>query len=263
MDLQLAGLSAVVTGAAGGIGRAVVELLSAEGVRVLAVNRNEIEPSDSVVPLVVDLAERGCGNLIAEAAQNHFGGLDLLVNNVGAAPVRESALSVSDDEWLGTWELNVLSVVRVCRATAPLLLRADRGRAAIVNVASTSGRYPAPILADYAASKAAVLPLTGSLKTELGRRGVRVNAVAPGPTRTPLWDTPGGFADAMAERYSLPKEEAVAHHISEMRRIALDKAGTAAEVADAVAFLLSARATHVARTVLAAHGAMATHLIDA
>lgn len=265
MDLELAGLSAIVTGGGKGIGGAIVSSLASEGVRVLAVDRDadalqHQARHELVEALALDLAAPGCGERIVEHAAEHFGGVDLLVNNVGAAPVRSGFADVSDDDWSANVNLNLMSVVRVTRAAIPYLVRSP-GHASVVNVASTSGRYPEPMLVDYAASKAAVLSVTGALATELGPHGVRVNAVSPGPTRTPLWDKPGGFADQMAARYGLPRDEAVAHHISNVRLMPLGKAGTADEVADAVTFLLSQRASHISGTVLAVHGGMATHLL--
>jgi NAD(P)-dependent dehydrogenase (short-subunit alcohol dehydrogenase family) len=197
--------------------------------------------------------------VLAAEARRVLGGLDILVNNVGVAPARGGFLEVDDAAWHRTLEVNLMSVVRTVRATIPLLRESPAP--AIVNVASTSGRYPEPMLVDYAASKAAVLSLTGALATEFGPDGIRVNAVAPGPTRTPLWDEPGGFADALAARYGLPREDAVRHHVREVRRVALGRPGTPEEVADAVVYLASDRASHVTGTVLAVHGGMATHLM--
>jgi NAD(P)-dependent dehydrogenase (short-subunit alcohol dehydrogenase family) len=265
MDLGLEGCRAVVTGAGAGIGRAVVESLTREGVSVLGVDRDEavireLGERPAVTPLVQDLTEPDCGDRVVAAAIEALGGIDLLVNNAGAAPMRDRFTDVSDDDWFATWNLNLMAAVRLCRAAVPVLLSSP-GRAAIVNVASTSARYPEPMLVDYAASKAALLAMTGALATELGPHGVRVAAVSPGPTRTPLWDVPGGFADQLAARHGLPREEAVEHHLTTVRQLALGKAGTAEDVADAITFLLSPRAGHITGSVLAVHGGMATHLL--
>ncbi|GAA3513046.1 SDR family NAD(P)-dependent oxidoreductase [Georgenia daeguensis] len=264
MDLGLAGRRALVTGAGKGIGRAVVETLVAEGVMVLAAELDpgccaELEAMPNVRAARVDMSTAEAGGRLAVLSQDMLGGLDILVNNVGAAPLRHGFADVDDDAWRRTLDLNLMSVVRTVRATISLLGGSDAG--AIVNVASTSGRYPEPMLVDYAASKAAVLSLTGALATELGPAGIRVNAVSPGPTRTPLWDEPGGFADALAQRHGLPREEAVVHHVRDVRKVALGRPATAQQVADAIVYLVSARASHVTGTVLAVHGGMATHLM--
>lgn len=264
MDLGLTGRRALVTGAAKGMGRAIVETLLAEGVTVLAADIDaegctQLEALTGVTAVHVDLATAEAGELLAQRARSALGGLDVVVNNVGVASTRTGFLDVDDAAWERTLSINLMSVVWVTRAAIPLLR--ESSAASVVNVASTSGRYPEPMLVDYAASKAAVLSLTGALATEFGPAGIRVNAVAPGPTRTPLWDVPGGFADAMATRYGLEREEAVTHHIREVRRIALGKPGTAQEIADAVVFLASPRSSHTTGTVLAVHGGMATHLM--
>ncbi|MCK6212236.1 SDR family oxidoreductase [Georgenia sp. EYE_87] len=264
MDLGLAGRRAIVTGAGKGIGRAVVETLVNEGATVLAADLDpdccaELDAMSNVRAAQVDMSAADAGNRLATLTHEVLGGLDILVNNVGAAPLRPGFLEVDDDAWRRTLDLNLMSVIRTVRAAIPLLSGSDA--AAVVNVASTSGRYPEPMLVDYAASKAAVLSLTGALATEFGPAGIRVNAVSPGPTRTPLWDQPGGFADALAERHGLPREEAVAHHVRDVRKVALGRPATAQQVADAIVYLVSPRASHVTGTVLAVHGGMATHLM--
>lgn len=264
MDLGLAGRRALVTGAGRGIGRAVVETLVTEGATVLATELDpdccaELDAVPGVRAARLDMSAAEAGDRAVALAQEALGGLDVLVNNVGAAPLRQGFAGVDDDAWRRTLDLNLMSVVRTVRAAIPLLSGSDA--AAVVNVASTSGRHPEPMLVDYAASKAAVLSLTGALATELGPAGIRVNAVSPGPTRTPLWDRPGGFVDAIAERYRLPREEAVTHHVRDVRKVALGRPATAQQVADAIVYLVSARASHVTGTVLAVHGGMATHLM--
>jgi NAD(P)-dependent dehydrogenase (short-subunit alcohol dehydrogenase family) len=137
--------------------------------------------------------------VIARAAEA-FGGLDVLVNNAGGAPEgsgpRASFLDVGDADWHAMLELNLLSAVRASRAALPLLL--ERGGGAIVNVSSVNGRRPFPFVVDYSASKAAMTNLTKALSEEFAPRGVRVNAVSPGPVRTPWWTDDGGLADVMA-----------------------------------------------------------------
>lgn len=265
MDLGLAGRRVVVTGAASGIGRAVVEELLGEGALVLGADRDDtgcraLTADTGAVAVVVDVARPDAGDVVVAAAVEHLGGLDVLVNNAGVAPARSSFVEVDDAAWESTLAVNLMGTVRCCRAAVPHL-RASGPGSAIVNVASTAGRAPDPGFVDYGAAKAAVLSLTGALALELGPHGIRVNAVSPGPTRTPLWDRPGGFADALAERHGLPREQAIIHHLREVRRLALGRAGTPEQVADAVLFLVSARAAHVTGTVLAVHGGMADALM--
>ncbi|SDR97843.1 SDR family NAD(P)-dependent oxidoreductase [Agrococcus carbonis] len=265
MNLGLEGRVAIVTGAGGGIGAATVRLLLAEGARVVAVERTPgaasalaDEQGDRIAVLERDLLDDATPDEAVALAESRFGGLDILVNNAAAAPVRDGFAQTTPEDWRATLELNLLTPVRLCRAALPAL--ADRG-GVIVNVASTSGRYPEPMLVDYAASKAALLSLTGALATEYGPAGVRVLAVAPGPTRTPMWDAPGGFIDGIAARYGLEREAAVEHHIREVRGIALGRPGTADDIARTIVFAASDAAAHTSGTTLAVHGAMASHLM--
>jgi NAD(P)-dependent dehydrogenase (short-subunit alcohol dehydrogenase family) len=97
--------------------------------------------------------------------------------------------------------------VRACRAALPALV--DRGSGAIVNVASVNSFLPDPSVVDYCASKAALASLSKALSMEFGPKGIRVNAVAPGPVRTPFWVGPGGVADQMAEAAGTDREGAL------------------------------------------------------
>lgn len=124
-----------------------------------------------------------------------FGGLDS----------RSSFLDVTDDQWSVTFELNFHSAVRMSRAAIPALL--VQGGGSLVHVASEAARFPDTTLVDYAAAKTALLSVSKTLAAEFGLRGIRSNIVSPGPTRTRLWDTPGGFAEQLAAQFDLPIEE--------------------------------------------------------
>lgn len=199
MDMQLAGSVAVVTGASSGIGLAVVRALADEGARVLAGARTtgDVLPGlEGVVTETVDLASAdGPARLVARAV-SEFGGVDLLVNNVGGAEPRLGGfLSITDRQWTETFELNVLTAVRASRAALPGLIERRGG---IVNISSINGRLPQAPVTDYAASKAALTNLGKALAEEFGPQGVRVNTVSPGPVRTPLWEGEGRFGSALA-----------------------------------------------------------------
>lgn len=185
MDLGLAGRQAVVTGASRGIGFAVVERLVAEGVKVVA---GALHSSPELAALAetgpvrfieVDLADpAGPGRLIDAVGEP----IDILVNNVGSAPARTGGfLSVTDDEWLVTINLNLLAAVRATRAALPAMLSAGRG--AIVNTSSVNAVLPDPAVIDYSAAKAALANFSKSLSKEVGGRGIRVNTVSPRPGR--------------------------------------------------------------------------------
>ena len=167
----------------------------------------------------------------------------MLVNNVGIAPWRESFLSTSDEDWNQVLSINFFAMVRCARAAIPHMV--EQGRGAIVSIASDVGRAPDPFFVDYAVSKASILSLSKAISVEFGPKGIRSNAVSPGPTRTPLWDRPGGFAESIAAEYGMEKEDAIVHFAKEVRKLPLGKMGQPTDVANAVFFLASDLASQV------------------
>ncbi|TVT30365.1 SDR family oxidoreductase [Amycolatopsis rhizosphaerae] len=245
MDLQLAGRVFLVTGASAGIGEATVRVLAAEGATVVGVAREAdgVERLGAAVSAVAaDVTDPGAAaRVVAEVLDRH-GRLDGLVNNVGGLTARAGFLDVSDEQWHDTFELNFHSVVRMTRAALPALL--ERG-GSVVHVTSEAARLPDVPLIDYAAAKTALLSLSKTLAGEFGPRGVRSTVVAPGPTRTRLWDAPGGFADQLAARFGLEPEAAIEHFVREVRRLPSARLGTPDDVARVVAYLLSPLARQV------------------
>jgi NAD(P)-dependent dehydrogenase (short-subunit alcohol dehydrogenase family) len=129
-------------------------------------------------------------------AVDEFGRLDILVNNVGVSLPRDGFLSLSDEDWDASWRVNFLSAVRACRAAIPVLL--ESGGGSIINITSLNSRQPHPMVVEYGAAKAALTNLTKALSEEFAGRRVRVNAIAPGFVRTPMWTGPGGFGEHVA-----------------------------------------------------------------
>ena len=197
MDLGLAHLRVLVTGGSAGIGRAVAELLAAEGADVVIASRS---PDDAagrlgVAGVAADLSTaEGCHRAV-DGAVAALGGLDALVNNVGTARVGTFE-DANDAVWQGAWDTNVMSCVRCIRAALPHLRASDR--AAIVNVASTAGKRPSGGMPEYSVTKAAVLSVSRLVADAYAAEGIRCNAVAPGPTLSPAWLAPGGLADQTA-----------------------------------------------------------------
>jgi NAD(P)-dependent dehydrogenase (short-subunit alcohol dehydrogenase family) len=246
MDYGLTDRVVVITGAGSGIGLATCRVVLEEGATVVA---GDLDPSaaaalsGAVTPVTVDLATAtGADDLISAAVTTH-GHVDVLVNNVGIFPFRESFLSVSDTDWDALMDVNFYSMARACRAALPHMVK--QGRGAIVSVASDVGRAPDRFFVDYSVSKAAVLMLSKAISIEFGPAGIRSNCVSPGPTRTPAWDKPGGFADSLAEEYRLPKEQAIEHFAKAVRKLPLGKLGDPDDVAGVIAFLASDLAKHV------------------
>jgi NAD(P)-dependent dehydrogenase (short-subunit alcohol dehydrogenase family) len=183
---DLSGRTALVTGGGSGIGRAIALALASRGMDVLVVGRRPAAISQTAAlcsgirHLVADVAEPKDTPRVVHAAAAELGRLDILVNNAAIlrpAPLEKIEL-VSARE---VWETNVLGPTLLAQAALPHLV-ASRG--AIVNVSSTFGTKPAPQISQYGASKAALEQLTISWALELADRGVRVNAVAPGPTQS-------------------------------------------------------------------------------
>ncbi|WP_407284879.1 oxidoreductase [Streptomyces sp. BP-8] len=249
MDLELREKVAVITGASKGIGLAVAEALCREGARVVVGSRTEspqlaaLRESSGVVFVSVDLAEPQGANRLVQAAADRHGRIDVLVNNLGVAKPRNSFLSIDDTEWQQVFDLTFFSAVRASRAALPHLL-ADGG-GAIVNISSVNARLPFPMVVDYSAAKAALSNLTKALSEEFAPRGVRVNAVAPGPVRTPFWTAPGGFADSVAADAGSTAQEAWDETVPRQMGISTGRISEPQEVADLVVFLASPRAGNI------------------
>ncbi|MEU8324697.1 SDR family oxidoreductase [Nonomuraea sp. NPDC048881] len=245
MDLHLEGKVFLVTGASAGIGAATVRTLADEGAFVVGTARGTegIERLGARVSAVAaDVTDpRAPAQAVAEVLARH-GRLDGLVNNVGGLESRGGFLEVTDEQWRTAFDLNFHSVVRMTRAALPALL--EHG-GSLVHVSSEAARLPDVPLVDYAAAKTALLSLSKTLAGEFGPRGVRSNVVAPGPTRTRLWDAPGGFAEQLGAQFGLAPEAAVDHFVREVRRLPSARLGEPEDVARVIAYLLSPLAGQV------------------
>lgn len=169
--------------------------------------------------------------------------MDVLVNNLGVTRPRSSFLDVDDAEWQRVFDLTFFSAVRTSRAALPHLL-ADNG-GAIVNISSVNARLPFPMVVDYSAAKAALSNLTKALSEEFAPQGVRVNAIAPGPVRTPFWTAPGGFADVAAAGTGKSAKETLDEVVPQQMGISTGRITEPQEVAELSAFLASPRAANI------------------
>jgi NAD(P)-dependent dehydrogenase (short-subunit alcohol dehydrogenase family) len=246
MDLGLTGKVAVVTGASKGIGLATTRALADEGVQVVAGARTTTDElaalaaTGRVRPVRVDLSSpTGAADLVAEALA--LGGLDILVNNVGAVTPRLTGfLDVTDEQWLHSITLNLLAAVRTTRAALPTMLAAGRGT--IVTVSSVNAFLPDPTVIDYSAAKAALTNFAKSLSKEVGPRGIRVNTISPGPVATDLWLGTDGVA-ATIGRASGRAPDAIAEHAA--ADSVTGRFTRPDEIADLVLLLASDRAGNV------------------
>ncbi len=234
--MRLAGRKALVTGGAGGIGRAIVAKLRAEGARVAVADREAVGtgidcPGDLTDP-------QYCDGLPGQAA-DVLGGLDILVNNAGVisrGPITEA----SDEDLRLSLAINVEAPFRLCRAAIPLMINGG----AIVNVASCWGVHPGPNHPIYCMTKAALASLTQCLGRDHAGEGIRVNAVCPNEVDTPMLRS--GFAIR-----GLDPERAVAELDGS---VPLGRIAQPEDIADVVAFLASEEARYVCGALLEVNG---------
>jgi 3-oxoacyl-[acyl-carrier protein] reductase len=250
MDLGLRGRVCVVTGASRGIGRETARQLCAEGADVLLVGRDEERLAAAAeeagagggraATVSLDVTAEEAPDHIVAAADEHFGAVDVLVNNAGSAKWRDLE-QVPDEDWREQYELSVMAPLRAMRLLAPAM--AERGWGRIVNVASTAGKRPSAAMPEYSVAKAAELSLSRLFADRYAKRGVLVNAVCPGPVEAELWMEPGGLLDQSRELAgAASREEALATAGSKRPIGRLAEVG---EIAAAIVFLCSERASYV------------------
>ncbi len=199
MAIELAGRTALVTGASSGIGAATAQALAARQVRLGLLARREdrlAEVADRCIALGApevrilgaDLADLGSLESVVNAAEDHLDGIDVLVNNAGR-PMRRRVAELTPAEVELTMAVNYFAPVRLTLLALPHMLR--RGSGCVVNVSSVGGRIPITGEAAYCGSKAALCGFSETLAVELAGTGVDVRLIIPGPIDTEIWDQPG------------------------------------------------------------------------
>lgn len=241
---DLSGKAALVTGASGGIGGAVVRALHGCGARVaLSGTRRdaldglaaELGGETAVVPC--DLADAGAVEKLPGEAEAALGGLDILVNNAGLT--RDTlVMRMKDEDWQAVLDVNLTAAFRLSRGVLRTMMKRRWGR--IVNISSVVGVTGNPGQANYVSSKAGLIGLTKTLAGEVASRGITVNSVAPGMIETAMTDALG---EQQRERIRA--------------NIPAERLGTPAEVAACVVFLASAEAGYVTGHTLHVNGGMA------
>jgi NAD(P)-dependent dehydrogenase (short-subunit alcohol dehydrogenase family) len=247
MDLNLGGAVAIVTGAGKGIGLAVTRALADEGAQVVAgsLTTGSLDGLKGVTLVAVDLSvPDGPAELVRRAIEEH-GQVDVLVNNVGAVRMRtQGFLGTSDEDFAWAMQMNFFIALRASRAALTAMV--GRGTGAIVNVASVNAFFqPDAATIDYGAAKAALVNLTKTLSQEFGPRGIRVNAVSPGPVSTDLWLGEHGVAETVAKATGVDADTARATIIAGIGGFATGRFTTPEEVAALITFLASDRAANI------------------
>ncbi|MDR9750280.1 SDR family oxidoreductase [Pseudomonas sp. SZMC_28357] len=190
---RLANKIALITGADSGIGRAVAIAFAREGADVAIAYLDEHEDAQETARWVEqagrqclllpgDLAQKAECQKVVDDTLEHFGRLDVLVNNAAFQMTHENFEDISDDEWVKTFDINITAMFRICQAAVKHM----KPGASIINTSSVNSDMPKPTLLAYATTKGAIANFTGGLAQLLGPKGIRVNSVAPGPIWTPL-----------------------------------------------------------------------------
>ena len=264
MDLGLRGKVALVTGGSKGIGKAVTRGLGAEGAKVAICARERgalekaaaelaAETGTQVFPVAGDLTKPADVQNIVDTTVAHFGRIDILINNAGAAP-GGLLLDLSEEDWQKALQLKFMGYVRCMKAVIPHMLKQGGGR--IVNVVGNDGVKPIGIELTPSAANAADLAVTVALAEQYGRNGICINAINPGPVATERWD---GLVAGIAKARGITDKEAQSRA---ERSIPLGRICTPDEVANVVVFVASDRASFMNGAVINLDGAQRKALLD-
>ncbi len=245
--MKLAGRVALVTGGSRGIGKAVVEALAKEGAKVAFVYRSSQESADKLVAdlaldqreafgIQADVANKAEADAAIAAVIEKWGRLDILVNNAGI--IRDGLLAVMEPAaWQAVIDTNLTSCYNFCQGVMRQMMSQRYGR--IVNMSSVAAEFGNQGQVNYAASKAGIIGLTRCLATEVGRRNITVNAVAPGFIETDMTEAVRNAAEGEIKK-----------------RIAVRRLGVPADIANAVLFLASEETSYVTGHTIVVDGGL-------
>src|ERR1700710_1436154 len=242
---RLKGLKAVITGGDSGIGRAVALAYAREGADILIAYLSEHEDAGEVKDLVEkegrkavlvsgDLQNPDHCRKVIQQAVNDLGGIDILVNNAAHQATFKDIADISDEEWELTFKVNIHAMFYLTKAAVPHM----KSGSAIVNTASVNSDMPNPSLLAYATTKGAIQNFTGGLAQMLAEKGIRANAVAPGPIWTPL--IPSTMPEESVKNFG--------------KQVPMKRAGQPAELATAYVMLADPLSSYTSGTTVAVTG---------
>ena len=243
---RLKGMKAVITGGDSGIGRAVAIAYAREGADLVIAYLSETADADETKKLVEaegrkavlvpgDITDPAHCRTIIEIAVDELGGIDILVNNAAHQATFKDIADISDDEWDLTFRTNIHAMFYLTKAAVPHM---KPGRGSIVNTASVNSDMPNPTLLAYATTKGAIQNFTGGIAQMLAEKGIRANAVAPGPIWTPL--IPSTMPEETVESFG--------------SQTPMKRPGQPAELATAYVMLADPLSSYVSGTTIAVTG---------
>lgn len=249
MDIGIKGRRAVVTGGGSGIGRQICLTLAAEGA-VIVIPDRDLAAAEETASLITDLGGSATTAQVdvtdgpdVEAAVStivdQHGGIDILINNAGVMSAGKKFLDMTREEWDREIQICLYGVLNWCKAALPVIVAGGGG--SVVNIASDAGRVGEQKMAVYSAAKSGVIAFSKAVARELGPKGVRINCVAPGTTRTPLLMKNRMMQD--------PETVAKVERLYPLRRL-----GEPSDIANAVVFLASDAAAWITGQTLSVSG---------
>jgi len=261
LDLGLRGKVVMITGAAQGIGKSCAMAFAEEGCKLslcdineekLIKTADEIKTSRGVEVLTVraDVTKKEDIDKFVAKTVESFGGVDILVNNAGTARFSD-LMELFEEQIVFNMDLMVYAVIRLSRAVVPYMRKKKWGR--IINISSIFGKQPGGLL-DYDTAKAAVIMVTKDFANYLAKDGILVNAVCPGPIRTPLWEGSGQLGDQLGKILGLSSSEAIETFAKQ--NIPLGRYGYPEEIANVVLFLASEKASYITGQAINVDGGM-------
>ncbi len=233
---------ALVTGGAGGIGRAIVGALTGAGLRVASGDIDDEAVVEAALAVRLDVTDSASVEEAVEQVERYLGPIEVLVNTAGWDEFR-AFLETEEAFWDQIIELNYKGCLRVCRRVVPGMVEREYGR--VVNISSDAARVGSSQEAVYAGAKAAQVAFGKTLAREVARRGVTVNSVCPGPTETPLLEGMLGAGEASAKMVEALR-----------RAVPMRRLGRPEDVAAAVAFLASEEAGYITGQTLSVSGGL-------